>query len=129
MLPPVIEHPSPYYMVNRYAKIWHVHLGGGGVQMLCSHYAGGTNEKDPKFKYALQWWFSRLTLELPASKLRDELSYCFNVGKHGEGLPSYRCTSCAFSSPEKARLKNHYMKNHNLDETVAKAAADASPLS
>ena len=49
-------------------------------------------------------------------------------GKHSEGLPSYKCSSCVFSSPEKAKLKNHYMKVHNLDEFAAKTVVDALQL-
>ena len=47
---------------------------------------------------------------------------------HGENLPSYKCGSCNFASPEKSRLKNHYMKSHNLTEVVAKGAVEATPL-
>ena len=49
--------------------------------------------------------------------------------KHGDKLPSYKCTSCDFSSPEKNKLKNHYMMVHNLDEVLSKMATDMAQLS
>ena len=48
---------------------------------------------------------------------------------HGDNLPSYKCSTCDFSTPEKAKLKHHYMKLHNLGEVIAKAAVDATEIS
>ena len=47
---------------------------------------------------------------------------------HGDNFPSFSCRTCDFSTPEKKRLKSHYMRVHNLDEIIAKGAVDISPL-
>ena len=49
--------------------------------------------------------------------------------KHPETLPQYRCSSCDFSTADKLKLKNHYMKSHNLAEIIAAAAVEATPIS
>ena len=42
---------------------------------------------------------------------------------HSDNPPCFRCSTCGSSFKEKSKLKGHYMKTHNLEEPVAKAAA------
>ena len=42
---------------------------------------------------------------------------------HSDNPPCFRCSTCGTSFREKNKLKGHYMKTHNLEEPVAKAAA------
>ena len=42
---------------------------------------------------------------------------------HSDNPPCFRCSTCGNSFKEKNKLKLHYMKSHNLEEPVAKAAA------
>ena len=46
--------------------------------------------------------------------------------KHSDNLPLYRCKSCQFSSAEKSLLKKHYMNTHQMAESIAKFAVDAT---
>ena len=48
--------------------------------------------------------------------------------KHPQSMPCFKCRSCDFSTADRLKLKNHYMKSHNLDEMIAKAAVDATPI-
>ena len=46
--------------------------------------------------------------------------------KHSDNPPCFRCRTCGNAFKEKNKLKNHYMKVHNLDSIAAKAASDSS---
>ena len=47
-------------------------------------------------------------------------------GKHGDNLPQLKCSCCDFSTADKSKLRNHFVKIHGLSDMIAKVAVDAT---
>ena len=59
-------------------------------------------------------------------KSKDKANMCRHVQcKHSENPPRFTCRTCTSAYTERNKLKNHYVKAHNLDPISAKAASDS----